>query len=185
MVSALIKVGSLAVNSVISVAKSVLTASNIAEIATAGLADPVAGLIAFGTKLLGALPNLISPSTGIRLVQQVFTAVTDNIKDNSDLLLLSTWTKYGDIMQRHGSYQHDAVTGDGKPATAYVADWFVAAAQDVAAAMPKPSATATAKPSGASATPSPSATKTTPAPSSTTTSAPTTTTVPAPTPSAQ
>ncbi|MGW4354629.1 cutinase family protein [Nocardia sp. NPDC004582] len=166
VLTALFKVGSIAVNSAITVAKTILTPANIAEIATAGLADPVAGLLAFGTKLVGALPQLMPPTTGIKLISQVFTAFTENLKDNSDMLLASTWTKYGDVLARHGSYQHDPVTTDGKPATAFVADWLVAAARDINGAVASVKASGSAVPT--SGTPKPSASQpSSPAPSGT------------------
>lgn len=129
---ALLKVGTIAINAISTVVKTVVTPSNIAEIATAGLANPVAGLAVFGSKLVGALPQLIPPATASKMIQSAFTEVVNNIDDNKDLLDVATWTKYSDVILRHGSYQHDSVSGGGKSAVNWVADWFAAAARDVA-----------------------------------------------------
>ncbi|WP_280489922.1 cutinase family protein [Nocardia carnea] len=131
-IAALFKVGSIALNSAVTVARTLLTPANIAEIAAAGLANPVAGLAIFGTKLLGALPQIIPPSTGTRLVQQTFKAVVDNVTDNTDMLDLNTWVKYSEVITRHASYANYPVTADGRSATQFVADWFVSAARDSA-----------------------------------------------------
>ncbi|MFI7524486.1 cutinase family protein [Nocardia salmonicida] len=131
-IQALFKVATIGVNSAITVAKTVLTPSNIAEIAAAGLSNPIGALAVFGTKLIGALPQLVPPATQSRLVQQTFTAFTDNIKDNSDLLNATNWVKYSQVLQQHGSYSNDSATGGGKPAVGYVADWLTAVAKDAA-----------------------------------------------------
>ncbi|MEV6071824.1 cutinase family protein [Nocardia sp. NPDC052001] len=140
---ALLKVGTIAINAISTVVKTVFTPANIAEIATAGLANPVAGLAVFGAKLVGAIPQLIPPATASTLIQSAFTEVVNNISDNRDLLNASTWTKYSDVLARHGSYQVDPISADGKSAVRWVADWFAAAASDIAgvpaAAAPAPS----------------------------------------------
>lgn len=147
---ALLKVGTIAINAISTVVKTVFTPANIAEIATAGLANPVAGLAMFGAKLVGALPTLIPPATASNLIQSVFTEVVNNISDNQDLLNASTWTKYSDVLTRHGSYQVDAISGGGKSAVRWVADWFAAAAADIAgvpvAAAPAPQVFTTERP---------------------------------------
>ncbi|WP_067694041.1 cutinase family protein [Nocardia jejuensis] len=140
---ALLKVGTIAINAISTVVKTVFTPANIAEIATAGLANPIAGLALFGTKLVSAIPQLIPPATASSWIQSAFTEVVNNIQDNRDLLNASTWTKYSDVLARHGSYQVDAISADGKSAVRWVADWFAAAAADIAgvpaAAAPAPS----------------------------------------------
>ncbi|MFF0494340.1 cutinase family protein [Nocardia sp. NPDC004068] len=133
VIQALFKVATIGINSAVTVVRTLLTPANIAEIAAAGLADPVAGLAVFGGKLLGALPQIIPPATASRMVQQTFTAFVGNLQDNQDMLQATTWVKYSDVIQRHGSYANDPVSADGKSATKYVADWFVAAAKDAAA----------------------------------------------------
>ncbi|WP_198407535.1 cutinase family protein [Nocardia terpenica] len=140
VIQALFKVATIGINSAVTVVRTLLTPANIAEIAAAGLADPVAGLAVFGGKLIGALPQLIPPATASRLVQQTFNAFVGNLTDNQDMLQAATWVKYSDVIQRHGSYANDPVTVDGKSATKFVADWFVATAKDVAASGGAPAA---------------------------------------------
>ncbi|MFE3193124.1 cutinase family protein [Nocardia sp. NPDC059240] len=130
---ALLKVGLIAVNSVVAVVKDILTPANIAEIATAGLANPIAGLAVFGTKLLGAVTNLVPPTTISRLVSQSFSAVTQNITDNKDLLDITTWVRYWDTAQKH-DYTHAQGAGFGESPTDWVGQWFAAVAHDLSGA---------------------------------------------------
>ncbi|WP_433709992.1 cutinase family protein [Nocardia sp. CA-084685] len=129
---ALFKVGTIGLNAVSAVVKSVINAANISQLATAGLTDPISGILLFGTKLLGAIPQLVPPTTGARLVTQAFDAVVQNITDNSELLNVTTWVRYWDTVQRHGAYSTAAVTATGDAPTRFVADWFAAAAHDLA-----------------------------------------------------
>ncbi|MFF2088610.1 cutinase family protein [Nocardia sp. NPDC058176] len=129
---ALFKVGGIALNAVVAVARTVLTPANIAEVAAAGMSNPAAGLAIAGGKLLGAVTQLVPPVTVNRLVNQTFQAVVDNVQDNSDLLDVSTWVKYSQTITSHGSYGNAPVTMNGSPATKFVANWITAAAQDVA-----------------------------------------------------
>ncbi|MEV0766525.1 cutinase family protein [Nocardia sp. NPDC050435] len=175
VVAALAKLGTIGLNAAITVGRSVLTPANIAEIGVAGLADPIAGLAVFGGKLLASLAQLIPLTTGIRWVQEVFTAFTTNLTDNQDMFNATTWVKYSDVINRHGSYVSDPVTPAGGSAVTWVADWFTAAARDVAATPAARPATATGKATTSPARPSTNAPRTTtpaPAPSSVTVTPP-------------
>ncbi|WP_328397176.1 cutinase family protein [Nocardia sp. NBC_00416] len=130
---ALLKVGMIGLNAVVTVVRTVLSPTAIAELATAGLANPPAALLLLGTKLLGAIPQLIPPTTGIRLVSQSFDAVIENITDNSELLNTTTWVRYWDTIQRHQAYGNAAISATGEAPTSFIADWFAAAARDLAA----------------------------------------------------
>ncbi|MFD0361155.1 cutinase family protein [Nocardia sp. GCM10030253] len=131
-IQGLLKVGMIGLNSVVTVVKAIINPASIGQLATAGLADPVAGLLLLGTRLLGAIPQLIPPTTGVRLVTQAFDAVVQNITDNSELLDITTWTRYWDTVQRHTGYGTAAVSANGAAPTQFVADWFAAVARDVA-----------------------------------------------------
>lgn len=131
---ALLKVGTIAINSIVAVVKEILTPANIAEIATAGLANPIAGLAVFGGKLLGAVTNLVPPTTISRLVTQSFSAVTQNITDNKDLLDVTTWVRYWDTAQKH-DYTHAQGAGFGASPTDWVGQWFAAVAHDLSGAV--------------------------------------------------
>ncbi|GAA5054202.1 hypothetical protein GCM10023318_28910 [Nocardia callitridis] len=130
---ALLKVGMIGLNAVVTVAKTVINPAAISELATVGLANPPAALLSLGAKLVGAVPQLIPPTTGVRLVTQAFDAVVQNITDNSELLNTTTWVRYWDTIQRHGAYGTAAVSANGDAPTRFVADWFAAAARDVSA----------------------------------------------------
>ncbi|OZC62821.1 hypothetical protein CH267_00240 [Rhodococcus sp. 06-621-2] len=147
-IAALLKVGTIGFNAVKTVAKEVLTPANIAELATVGMANPVAAVGLLGTKLLGAATKLVPPATTSRLTNQAFAAVKDNITDNKDLLNLATLTKYSSTIAQHGSYGSTPTTPTGDSATAFVTDWFVALAKDLAsgAATTDDSAAATRSP---------------------------------------
>ncbi|MEU1980399.1 cutinase family protein [Nocardia sp. NPDC019395] len=129
---ALLKVGMIGLNAVVTVVRTVLNPTAIAELATAGLANPPAALLMLGVKLLGAIPQLVPPTTGIRLVSQAFNAVVDNIQDNHALLDTTTWVRYWDTIQRHQAYGNAAISATGEAPTKFIADWFGAAARDLA-----------------------------------------------------
>ncbi|WP_330256606.1 cutinase family protein [Nocardia sp. NBC_00565] len=129
---ALLKVGMIGLNAVATVVKAVINPATITQLATAGLSDPVGGILLLGTKLLGAVTQLVPPTTGVRLVTQAFDAVVQNITDNSELLNVTTWVRYWDTVQRHGAYGTAAVTANGDAPTRFVADWFAAVAHDLA-----------------------------------------------------
>lgn len=148
---ALLKVGMIGLNSVIAVVRTVLAPANITELATAGLANPPAALLSLGAKLLGAVPQLIPPTTGVRLISQAFDAVVQNITDNSELLNTTTWVRYWDTVQRHTAYNSATVSANGAAPTRFVADWFAALARDLAdafGAKAEPRAVAERQPAG-------------------------------------
>ncbi|MEU2122210.1 cutinase family protein [Nocardia niwae] len=129
---ALLKVGMIGLNSVIAVVRTVINPANISELATAGLANPPAALLSLGARLLGAVPQLIPPTTGVRLITQAFDAVVQNITDNSELLNTTTWVRYWDTVQRHTGYNSAVVAANGEAPTQFVAGWFAAIARDIA-----------------------------------------------------
>lgn len=129
-ISALVKIGTIAFNSAVSVVKTVLTATNIAEIATAGLANPLAGLMVLGTKVLGAVTDLVPPTTISKLTGQAFTALVQNVTDNKDLLDVTNWVKYWNTARKH-DYANAEGSGFGESPAQYVGQWFAAVAVDL------------------------------------------------------
>ncbi|WP_330179599.1 cutinase family protein [Nocardia sp. NBC_01503] len=127
---ALVKVGTIAFNSVVAVVKNVLTATNIAEIAAAGLANPIAGLALLGTKLVGAVADLVPPTTISNLTTQAFSALVQNVTDNKDLLDVTTWVRYWNTAAKH-DYTHAQGGGFGDSPTQFVGTWFAALAHDL------------------------------------------------------
>ncbi|WP_036529174.1 cutinase family protein [Nocardia sp. CNY236] len=150
VLKAVLKVGTIALNSVVTVAKSVITPANIAEIAAAGLANPAAGMAVLGQKLLGAIPELIPPTTASRLVNQAFEALVSNVADNAGLVETAAGVKYSDVITRRGAYTTNPVGADGATPVQFTADWFTAIVHDLAAAHPE----AVSNASGSSSAPS-------------------------------
>ncbi|MBO0878810.1 MAG: cutinase family protein [Mycobacterium sp.] len=149
---AVLRVGTIGLNAVMTLVRQVVTPQNIAEIAAAGLVNPVAALTVLGQKLLGAIPELVPPTTVIRLVSEAFDALTQNITDNTQMINTTTTVKYSDELDRRSSYTSDAVSTNGGAAARLVSDWFAAAANDVAATAHTPATTPTSTPGGTSET---------------------------------
>ncbi|MET8778992.1 cutinase family protein [Nocardia sp. NPDC004654] len=166
--AALFRIGSIGLNAVISVAQKVFTPTTVAELATVGLASPWAAVATLGAKLAGAVVELVPPQTASRWINDAFTAITSTITDPRELYTLSASAQYSDTTGRHGSYRSVPATPAGRSTFAVTADWFTAAARDLAA---------TTSGSGA-ATPKPLSRATTSTPSHSTSSAPAATSTP-------
>ncbi|MEU2031863.1 cutinase family protein [Nocardia amamiensis] len=132
---AVLKIGIIGLNAVVTVVRTIINPAAIAELATAGLSNPPVALLSLGAKLFGAIPQLVPPTTGARLVTQAFDAVVQNITDNSELLNTTTWVRYWDTIQRHTAYNGATVSTNGAAPTHFVAEWFAAVARDVADAV--------------------------------------------------
>ncbi|MBF6245796.1 cutinase family protein [Nocardia elegans] len=155
--AALFRTGTIGLNTVVSVAQKVFTPATIAELATVGMANPAAALGVLGTKLAGAVADLVPPHTALGWVNQAFDAITSTITDDNQLYQLATYTQYSDTAGHHAAYTSTPATPTGTPALAAVADWFTALAHDLAAthpnaATPLPPTTTTTEPA-ASTTP--------------------------------
>ncbi|WP_306363588.1 cutinase family protein [Nocardia sp. CC227C] len=128
---ALLKLGTIAINTVVTVVRSVLTPGNIAEIATAGLANPLAGLAVLGAKVVGAVTQLVPPTTIDNLVTEAFEAVVENLQDNKDLFDANTWVRYWQTAQKH-DYSNPQGSDFGDSPAQFVGQWFAALAHDLA-----------------------------------------------------
>ena len=173
--AALMKVGLVAVNAVVSVAKKVITPETIAAVAAVGLANPVAAFGIIAAKTVNAVINLVPPATTQRVVKQTFDLVKGEVNANRDLFDLASLAKYSNVQAAHGSYGSSAATASGLAPTAYVAKMFAAVAADLNAGQSAKttSSTSATKTSAPSSTTSSSVSS---APSSTTTSSSTTAT---------
>lgn len=138
---ALVKVGTIGLNAVITVAKDVLTPATITALATTGLANPPAALAMLGAKALEATVKLVPPATVNRWADEAFTAVKQNLSDNSELLDVSNLVRYWQTAQQHASYGSRASTSAGISAAAYTAAWFAALAADIAGKTLSPGST--------------------------------------------
>ncbi|MFD3706171.1 cutinase family protein [Nocardia sp. NPDC058658] len=130
--SALFKLGSIGLNAVVSVARTVFTASTIAELATVGLANPWAAVATLGAKVATAVVDLVPPQSISTWVNSAFEAITSTITDSADLYTTSATAQYSDSTGRRASYSTVAATTDGHSPVTAVADWFTAAAHDLA-----------------------------------------------------
>lgn len=139
--NALVKVGTIGLNAVITVAKEVLTPATIAALATTGLANPPAALAMLGAKALDATVKLVPPATVNRWANEAFTAVKQNVSDNSELLDVSNLVRYWQTAQQHGSYNTTSSTSAGVSAAAYTAAWFAALAADISGKTLSPGST--------------------------------------------
>lgn len=172
VLAALTKVGLIAANAVSAVARKVLTAQTIAEVAAVGLANPAAAFAILAAKTAGAVADLVPPTTAQRLVRQTFDIVRSEVEANRDLFDLSALAAYRGTVAAHGSYASVPVTAAGLSPVEFVTRWLAAVAKDLA-----DSAQPTAVRTTGSSTAGP-ATATTTASTTTTTTVPPSTTVP-------
>lgn len=168
--SVLFRLGTIGLNTVVSVAEKVFTTSTITELATVGLVNPVAALASLGSKLVGAVVDLIPPQTALGWVNQAFTAITTTVTDSSDLYTLATRSEYSSTDGRHGSYTSASANSAGVAPLPLAANWFAALARDISQTKPAttaPVTTATVAPTTAPRTSSvpPSSSLTSRAPS--------------------
>lgn len=161
--AALFKIGTIGLSAVVSVARQIFTPATVAELATVGLVNPWAAVATLGTKLAGAVMELVPPQTASRWINDTFDAVTSTVTDPGDLYSLAGTARYSSALGRDGSYGTASVTTDGRSALAATAGWFSALAHDLADApdfapgAPRPttaSSTVTTSPSS-SPTPQP------------------------------
>lgn len=131
-IAALTKLGLVAVNAVVSVAKKVITPQTIAEVSAAGLSNPVAAFAVIAAKTAKAVIELVPPATSRRVVQQAFNVVKSEVSANKDLFDLAALTSYANTAAAHTGYASAVATPQGESATRFVADWLAAAAADAA-----------------------------------------------------
>ncbi|RDI67492.1 cutinase family protein [Nocardia pseudobrasiliensis] len=129
---ALLRVGAIGLNAVGVIVRAVLDPATLTALARAALDDPPKALVTLGSELNGAITQLVPPTTVSRLIDQAYQAVVQNITDNRELLDTTTWVRYWDTVQRHGAYATAAVDARGDAPVRFVADWFAAAARDLA-----------------------------------------------------
>ena len=77
--------------------------------------------------------QVISPEMPIRLVNEAFHAVQDNVKDNSDLVNLDMVTQYSSAVGNQNTYGQVPVHHQRPAAAGAAAAWFAALAHDIAA----------------------------------------------------
>ena len=128
--SAVVKLGLLGGSAVTAVARDVFTPEIIGQVATAGLADPAAGLAVLGTKVITSATKVVAP-VGMKLAGAAFDLASQEVSDNAGLLQIATDVTYWNHFANHTSYNRIPVDGQGDSALGYTAAWMVAAAEDV------------------------------------------------------
>nr|WP_281004782.1 cutinase family protein [Nocardia takedensis] len=155
---ALIKLGTIGFNAVITVIRKVITPATIAELATVGMTNPAAAIAVLGAKLAGAAVELIPPQTANRWVNEAFTAITGTVTAPEQLYTLAGTAQYSDTTGRHGSYDTVAATPAGESTLRTVANWLIAATHDIPATppvTPSPPTSPASTPSASTTSPDP------------------------------
>ncbi|NUS43465.1 MAG: hypothetical protein HOQ24_07245 [Mycobacteriaceae bacterium] len=93
----------------------------------------MAAAISLGTKLASAVVDLVPPAAQSRMVTEAFTALRDNVTDNRDLFNIATLVRYSDTIAKHQGYASVSASPTGQAPVAVAANWFAAAARDIAA----------------------------------------------------
>ncbi|MEL4212013.1 cutinase family protein [Corynebacterium bovis] len=128
--SAVVKLGLLGGSAVTAVARDVFTPEVIGQVATAGLADPAAGLGVLGTKVIASATKVVAP-VGMKLAGVAFDLARQEVSDNAGLLQMATDVTYWNHFANHTSYNRIPVDAQGDSALDYVAAWMLAVAEDV------------------------------------------------------
>lgn len=128
--SAVVKLGLLGGSAVTAVARDVFTPEMIGQVASAGLADPAAGLSVLGTKVIASATKVVAP-VGMKLAGVAFDLARREVSDNAGLLQMATDVTYWNHFANHTSYDRVPVDGQGDSALDYVAAWMLAVAEDV------------------------------------------------------
>lgn len=128
LLAAVNKIGGMALNTGIAVAKKALTPANIIQVVAAGVVDPMAGLAVATKKLASAATEVLTPETAVGMAQQVFDE-TEILGISGDKLAQVAVEAAGHGAA-HNAYNTAPVTKDGRTAIQASADWAVAATSD-------------------------------------------------------
>lgn len=124
------KVLGIAVNTAVTVAKKVLTPANIAEVATVGLANPVAGLGLFGTKLGAAALEMLPVNLADQAAPLIVNEIKQDITDNQGLVRMAADVSYWNVA-KHTMYDQTPLAAAGGSAVDFGAQWIIAAITDL------------------------------------------------------
>ncbi|WP_051133268.1 cutinase family protein [Nocardia paucivorans] len=127
---ALLRLGTLTLNTLLALIDIALTPDEVARIAAAP--DPLTGLERTTTALVTAARRPLPHATASELLTQVFDALGSLIVDNAELLDPMRWLRYADTGRRHSNYPNIGLTDDGRTATDLIRTWFAAVGEDLA-----------------------------------------------------
>lgn len=156
--AALQKLGTIGLNSMVAVAKKVITPQNIAELATVGLASPQAALGLLVGRVGEAVVDLAAP-TVTRMSGKVIEVIEQEVEANKELPAMVADVNYWKAAQAHGSYFNTPSTATGSTAAEVTTQWLTALAEDLggtAGEATSGSSSAVATSTGATAPSSPS-----------------------------
>ena len=130
LVSAGLQLGGMALAAGITFAKDVITPTNLAQIAAAGAADPLAAVPVVAAKLAQASLKIITPATATGVAARVFDEIKAAGLGDAQLadvaVQAASWKSIGS-----GAYASTPVTADGRSATDATSDWALAAVSDI------------------------------------------------------
>ena len=137
-VAAVSKLGGMALGKGITIAKKAITVENLAQVASAGITNPKAGLAVAAAKLADAALEVLTPETVTGMADEVFKEI-DVLGITGDGLA-ETAVQAAGHGNAHNSYGSRPATADGRSAIDATVDWAVAASRDVAGDEVRPDA---------------------------------------------
>ncbi|MGN5992389.1 cutinase family protein [Corynebacterium striatum] len=137
-VAAVSKLGGMALGKGITIAKKAITVENLAQVASAGITNPKAGLAVAAAKLADAALEVLTPETVTGMADEVFKEI-DVLGITGDGLA-ETAVQAAGHGSAHNSYGSRPATADGRSAIDATVDWAVAASRDVAGDEVRPDA---------------------------------------------
>lgn len=160
---ALARGGSIGVSAVTTVATDILDDDTIASLITAGITggatSPIVGTTMAAKAGKSALKLVPPNSLGTR-AKSIFTAATNDIKDNADLPELIASAKTWDVLTTQDGYRNVSISSEGKSVVDVLGDWTASAAKDLAEEEVSPTvSSSSSQPTAAASSP---ASKTTP-----------------------
>lgn len=130
LVTAGLQLGGMALAAGVTFAKEVVTPTNLAQIAAAGAADPLAAVPVVAAKLAQASLKIITPATATSVAARVFDEISAAGLGDAELadvaVQAASWKSIGS-----GAYASTPVTADGRSSTDATSDWALAAIGDV------------------------------------------------------
>nr|WP_269093159.1 cutinase family protein [Corynebacterium accolens] len=137
-VAAVSKLGGMALGKGITIAKKAITVENLAQVASAGITNPKAGLAVAASKLADAALEVLTPETVTGMADEVFKEI-DVLGITGDGLA-ETAVQAAGHGNAHNSYGSRPATADGRSAIDATVDWAVASSRDVAGDEVRPDA---------------------------------------------
>ena len=130
VIGAVSKLGGMALGKGITIVKKAVTVENLAQVISAGVANPKAGLAVAAAKLGEAALEVLTPETVTGMADEVFKEI--DVLGISGDGLAETAVQAAGHGKAHNSYGSRPATADGRTAIDATVDWVVASSRDVA-----------------------------------------------------